>query len=108
MNQETALNCLRDMLWAIQKYRSNTKESFGHMEDYSDEVMADMWPWIFGTKCPLNALSAVLDRGYVTGQEFYNFMFILDRFIPEVQLLGEITRGINFPKPTLDLISELT
>lgn len=107
MNQETALQYLRHMMFALQKYRSNTKEAYGHLPEYSDEIMGQMWPWIFGNKCPLNQLSKALDRNYVTGQEFYNFMFILERFMPEVKLLGEVVRKIEFPMPTLSLIKDL-
>jgi hypothetical protein len=103
MDQKEAMEALEHLRHNIQRYRSITKETFVGENGLTEESLAETWPWVFGSKCPLVQIQKCLDRGSVTGMEFYNFMTILDRFMPEVAVAGDFV----FPKPTPDLIGAL-
>ncbi len=98
MTQEEALKHLQEMIWALQRYRSITMEQLGpetgelHL---SEEMAAEMWPWVFGEKCPLSVLVKMVDSGKVAPNDYYNMMFILDRFMPEVKLAATVWRGTH-------------
>ena len=100
MTQEEALAHLREFLWALQKYRSITMETLGpgsgelHL---SEKLAAETWPWVFGEKCPLPILAKMIDDAETSGKlapmDYYNMMFILDRFMPEVKMGIRAWRG---------------
>lgn len=98
MEQEKALKHLREMIWALQRYRSIAMETLGpgtgelHL---SEKLAAEMWPWVFGEKCPLPVLVKMVDSGKVTPADYYNMMFILHRFMPEVKLASTVQRGTH-------------
>jgi hypothetical protein len=54
MKKSDAANDLRNMMICIQKYRSNIAEMW---EGGFDDVLKAQWPWIWGDRCPLPALS---------------------------------------------------
>lgn len=94
MKESEAVKDLYLMMRTLQRYRSTTKEQIGpgtgdlHL---SDELAADMWPWVFGAKNPLPALNRILDavekgKG-LQPMDYYNQMTILTRFMPEI-LMG--------------------
>ena len=103
MKQEEALKHLREMIWALQRYRSITMETLGpetsDFEEptaelhFSEKLAAEMWPWVFGDKCPLPVLVKMVNSGKVAPNDYYNMMYILDRFIPEVKLFALVQRG---------------
>ena len=80
--EKVAVAQLRAYMVGLQKYRSIFAEEFGL------EAGARMWPWVFGDKCPLPALSKILQRaedGYgLAPMDYYNQLTILCRFMPEV------------------------
>jgi len=109
MKERDAIIHLREFMLGLQRYRSIVMETvgadtaltgtglLGESVDglgLSTEFAAEMWPWVFGDKCPLPALVKILDS--VDGGEtlapldYYNQMFILDRFIPEVKAVTNI------------------
>lgn len=96
------LAILERMRFALQRYRSIQRaalEDDGHT--MSEETLAFFHPWVFGKRCPLLAVQKVLDRGTVTGAEFYNFMFMLHRFMPEVMQADIET---DFPQAALEMV----
>lgn len=116
MNQKQAMHLLTVMLTGLQKYRSNAAEEFNTEEnDVARLALKDVWPWAFGEKGDylLKALAMVVDRGRVAPIEFYNFMFALECFIPEVKSFIEIyysfymQEKIEFPMPTPQLASQI-
>lgn len=94
MTQEEMMRLLERLRHAFQKFRSNTAEAVG--VELSDEMLEEMFPWVFGPRCPLPAIQKCLDRGSVTGMEFYNFMVVLNMFCPEVAVADLET---EFPAP---------
>ena len=107
MDQTEAMKHLQALMHALQRYRSIIKENMTGISGINDEMLATLYPWIFGTKCPLIALQKVLDRGSVNGSEFYNFMYIVHRFIPEIKIVRLIETQEKFPEPDTNWIMEL-
>lgn len=99
MRQEVALQHLKIMAWTLQRYRSMAYDPLfglivpdgtpGRLQ-FTESFVAEYWPWIFGEKCPLLQITAVIDRAEETGElaplNYYNFMTILDRFVPELRV----------------------
>lgn len=75
--------------------------------DKDAEFLERYYPWGFGDKCPLEALQKVIDRGSVTANEFYNFMTIVDKIMPELQVIALIEQGHDFPKPDIGWFLEI-
>jgi len=106
MKQTEAIKHLRAFMIALQRYRSVTMEQLGpgtgelHL---SEKLAAEMWPWVFGDKCPLPTLSKLLaniDSGKpLVPMDYYNMMVVLDRFIPEVKVAVNIQLGQGGHKP---------
>ena len=105
MKEKDAIRHLREFMLALQRYRSIVMETVGpdtaltgaglmgeNIEglSLSKELAAEMWPWVFGDKCPLPVLVKILDNiddgGTLAPMDYYNQMFILDRFMPEVKV----------------------
>lgn len=117
MKQSEAVQHLREMMWGLQRYRSVTMETLGdappgphsiaeeHVRGLhlSGKLAGEMWPWVFGEKCPLPAISKILDDvdsgGELAPMDYYNMMTILDRFIPEVRLVVGVARGTDSTLP---------
>jgi hypothetical protein len=102
MTQSEAREILQKAMRAFQRYRSTSME-LGVGEAF---FAKSMWPWVYGDKCPLPAIVKMLDREKIVPQEFYNIMFILYKFTPEVKMQGEIEQVLNdvrFEFPTPDI-----
>ena len=92
MKQSEAIAHLRVFMLALQRYRSIVMEQLGGSKDglhLSEKMAAEMWPWVFGEKCPLPMLSKILNDvaggKQLVPLDYYNMMFILDRFTPEIK-----------------------
>lgn len=107
MDQTEAMKHLQAMMITIQRYRSIIKENISEIEGFNDELLASLYPWLFGPKCPLIALQATLDKGSVNGSEFYNYMFIIHKFVPELKIIRLIETQERFPEPDTNWIMEL-
>ena len=105
MDQAEAMQHLQIMMTSFQRYRSIVRENMTNL--LPEDALATMYPWVFGTKCPLTALQKVLDRGSVTGTELYNFMYIVDKFAPEIKIIRLIETQTKFPEPDIDWVTEL-
>lgn len=81
MKESEAMNDIKLFAFSLQKYRSVTAEEIPHLDE---ESKALMWPWVFGDKCPLEALTKVIDRGQVEASTYYNFMVVANQFMPEI------------------------
>ena len=85
MKIETAVQHLKTYMIALQKYRSNVAET---RIFENNALAATMWPWVFGDNCPIPALQKILDgydkTGVIAPSDYYNMMFILWQFTPEV------------------------
>ena len=82
MKQQDAILHLTCLMHALQRYRSVGAEMG------LESVGPDLWPWVFGDRCPLPALQKVLDRADTTGllvpMDYYNLMIAFTHFCPEV------------------------
>jgi hypothetical protein len=87
MNQQYALERVNEFIFCIQKFRSNTSETVTKAEM---ALLPTMFPWTFGDKCPLEVLTKVSNRESITPQEYYNFMFILHEFMPEILVVANV------------------
>lgn len=85
MTNEERLEVLENLRHALQRFRSMAIEETDFIDDDNrDMALVDLFPWVFGPRCILPAVQMCLDRGAVTGMEFYNFMYILHEFSPAV------------------------
>jgi len=78
----------------------------------SKKFAGELWPWVFGEKCPLPILAKIIDDAESSGElapmDYYNMMIILDRFMPEVKLAALTWRGTaTLPEgpPSIDILS---
>ena len=104
MKEKDAIRHLREFMLALQRYRSIVMEMVGPDTaltgtgllgetvkglSLSEETAAELWPWVFGDKCPLPTLVKILDNvddgGTLSPHDYFNQMFILDRFTPEIK-----------------------
>jgi hypothetical protein len=110
MTEQEARNYLNIMMIALQRYRGINFETLLAKKGglgFTKEQLGETWPWVFGEKCPLAALQKILDGDKVTGIDFYNMMFILDRFMPEIKIAGQVSSGIDCPDPNINWIKGL-
>lgn len=107
MDQAEAMKHLQAMMVTLQRYRSIIRENISGIEGFNDEMLATLYPWVFGAKCPLIALQATLAKGSVSGSEFYNYMFIIYKFAPELKIIRLIESQEKFPEPDTNWIMEL-
>ena len=93
MKQEVAVQHLRDMLFLIQKVRSNAQEWIDRDVNsraeiaMTNDLLIDLTPWVFDdNKCPIPALIEILDNVDTTGilapMDYFNMMTILYQFMP--------------------------
>jgi hypothetical protein len=89
VKESEAVEHLRAFTFGLMKYRSVTK---AEIDD--EELLAETWPWVFGNKCPLPALSVLLDfvenGKSLSPTDYYNMMTVLYRFMPEVKLYVDV------------------
>lgn len=108
MKQKEALEHLRGYMLALQKYRSTTALD---ISDLTEEMKANGWPWVFGEKCPLSALSKIVgdvdDGEKLDPMNYYNMMFILYRFSPEILIAMDFL-GVHMPdeQPPVSIVAE--
>jgi len=92
LTQSHALDMLRGMLKLLLKARSSMREGA-----IDPNVLEDLYPWLFGDKCVLPALSGVIDRaeqsGTLSPMDFFNQMTVLYRFMPTLVAVAPITLG---------------
>ena len=104
MNEKYALKMIDEFIFCIQKFRSNAIEGLSKREC---ELLPGMYPWTMGAKCPLCALMRVSDRGAITKHEYFNFMVILHRFMPEVLLFAAVTGAeLNNTRADVSILTE--
>lgn len=99
MKKETAAKHLRDMLFMIQKFRSNAYESLPGYEKLLPKIM----PWVFGDNgaVVLNGLVKILDvydqTNTLAETDFYNMMIILNTFAPQLIAVAPLLDIDPFP-----------
>lgn len=79
MTPEEAFAHVKRMSYAVQKSRSNAFEMYDGAKEDAEEFFEMLYPWFFGEKCILRAVEVVIERGSVTGQEFFNLMYLVDK-----------------------------
>ncbi len=107
MRQDEAVQDLRMFMTGLQKTRSTLRETL----NADRTLLARTFPWLFGDKCPLETLSRVLDAvesgKILEPQTYYNLMFILWRFMPEVHAgLQLIYPDFRREAPNVRIIAE--
>lgn len=102
MKHSEAVETLRQLMFVVQKTRSNQSE-FMQKRDDGVEILEELQPWIHGKKSILPGLEKVMNRvddgGMIEPQEFYNFMYIVDRFAPQLNMIAAILKQSEFPIP---------
>lgn len=112
MKEQEAISHLRSYMFWLQKYRSVGKENFGPSSGelcFLEGSMEKIWPWVWGDKCPLPSLVKVLDNvdngNPLAPLDYYNLMFILLRFIPELAIVIRAMEGrySTFPEDFIEI-----
>jgi len=83
LTEKQAVRHLELFILGLQKQRSIIGEL-----GMPEQLLANMYPWTFGDKCPLPAITKVLDGAEKNGlapMDYYNLMTVLTRFMPEVK-----------------------
>lgn len=92
IKKETLVEWLRILLHSWQRYRAGSAEMIGLGEGRMEK---EMWPWVFGDKCPVPAIARILgkyeDTGELDNMEVYNILFIAYHFAPEIVVTSEIS-----------------
>jgi hypothetical protein len=103
MNQQIALDHLEKMRQAIQRFRSICRDGLEDENEMAALVYLNKWIWD-DRYCPLTSLVKVIDRDHVTGMEMFNFMTVLHRYMPEVQVC--MPEHV-WPEASMSLITDL-
>ena len=111
MKKSKAAEHLNVVVRSLQRYRGFGKDILGPGSAeicFTDEHMAETWPWIWGDKCPLPSIVRILDHYEASGElaapDYYNFMVVLFRRMPEIALGCQLPQGPwlsehnNFPQ----------
>ena len=112
IGQQEAMELVRKLLFGLQRARSASKEALqGYESDDKivSSVLETIDPWLYGKngEALLKAVSMVIDRGSITGMEFYNFMTIIHRLDSTIGMCVGILTDTKFPEPTIKLITDL-
>jgi hypothetical protein len=112
MTEQEALTCVHHLGLAVQKIRSNCFESSpmthrgavdqAEVREREERFFEGMFPWFFGERCILRAVAVIEGKGTVSGQEFYNLMWVAHRDHEGFMLtVYGLASGIefNFPEP---------
>jgi hypothetical protein len=105
VKQSEAVKHLKDLLFIMQKFRSNAKEAglVSREDDPMTAVVTELMPWLFDdAKCPIPAIVKILDweseSGILSPLDYYNVMTILYRFLPTLVAAAPILLGdSSFP-----------
>ena len=106
MQYKEAETIIRNALWCVQKVRSISEEQ-AENDPTMYRVQRFLEPKIHDDRWMLNPLLKMVERmdggGAITPQEFYNMMFIIDRWAESVQVSYILaTENINgFPIPDI-------
>jgi len=91
MTQERMRKLLELMLVCYQRVRSITSEGLPESSSTDTEgALAFLFPWLYGKKCPIPAISKVLEKDYIPGINFYNFMYITFTWVQGVWVMMDI------------------
>lgn len=112
MEQEVMFEHCRKMLFALQKIRSNEKEYLENMGGVTPEVAKNIFEliakWTAGShgEATLKGLQKVIDRGYVSPMEFYNFMTIAYKFDSGIINLWLSLLNESLPEPDTEWLKK--
>ena len=107
MKQADAMKYARNLLFGMQRSRSALRETLTNTGDFTKEtiesVLEDLNPWLYGVKGEglLKGLALVDARGSITGQEFFNFMVIINRLDPLIAITAGILSDTTYPEPDI-------
>jgi hypothetical protein len=90
---------LERLLFAHQRWRSIVREQ---NSDLPDQMLGEMFPWVFGPKQAIKAITTILERPDIPVVDVYNQVVILHKFTPEVLAYLEIilqNSDIEIPRP---------
>lgn len=115
MKHQKAVQIIEKLTIAVQKFKSNARESVESASDGAephivDAVLAGMYPWLFDEKKNvLNALLILSERSQkgekISPQEFYNIMYIFDSFLPTVKMSLDVAWNLKLPDPDIRWVS---
>jgi hypothetical protein len=114
MTQEQAMEIVNRLIFGLQRARTASREGTEALAGkvrpkIVDGVLEDLIPWLHGQKAEalLNGLTKVSDRGSITGQELYNFMYIIHNLNPIIAAMAGTLADTTFPKPDMKWFAEL-
>ena len=100
MKKSDAAEHLNVVVISLQRYRGIGKELLGPGSaelSFGEGRMEELWPWIWGEKCPLPSIIRALDRyedsGYLEAIAYHNFMVLLFMKMPEIVLYCQASQG---------------
>lgn len=99
MNNKERLEVLEQIRYAFQRFRSVVLENAE--KNGTENHLPKLFPWVFGDKCLLPSIQKCLDQEYVSGQELYNFLYVLHNFSPEVMVSN---LDYDFPEPEIQMM----
>lgn len=108
MTEAEALAHVHELGLAVQKIRSNCFESAPELGDRAEGFFEGLFPWFFGPRCILRAVAIIEDKGTVSGQEFYNVMWVAHREHEGFMLsVHGVASGVDytFPEPDTSWIA---
>ena len=76
--QAEALEVVRVMRFAAQKFRSGVTEDVGD-DEVTERVVSDLYPWMFGELCILPTLMKIEETGQVEPSDWMNLLYIWNR-----------------------------
>lgn len=99
LTREQAMQHINDMLLICQKFRSNLDETIKMLDPEADkehveQIHEELFPWLGGEKDVTPALIEVaMGTKPLTGQGFYNFMYIAHELCKPIALAAKILFG---------------
>lgn len=99
MKESEALDNVRLMVFALQKFRSVTVEE---IPDLTQKIKEDLMPWVYGPQCPLEAMTKVIDGGQMEPQTYYNFTYIMDKWMQPVHVATMFYTEDHEPVPGIE------
>ncbi len=109
MKQSVAIQHLRNLMIVAQRFKSISTEelerAFGDKEAVAS-TLNYLHPWLYDEKksiiIGLTKLLTLVDQGHpLAPMDFYNMMFVVDRFLPHLNSIAPTMRVPEFPEPQI-------
>lgn len=104
MKHSFAAKISRDLLWGVQKVRSDLAEAFGCDLAFLDtnDFHVSMHKWVLGRHSTIHSLSKLIERvdngGQIAAMELYNQLYIATVLQPVLSAITVFHRPEPFPE----------